>query len=1170
MKKQLQSAILGSKILVMAMLLIGMQLSSSAQTPIPFEIKNTSDYADDQLFVAIVGISNGRHVWVDMTNGQQKDMSPSYNTVSGPIYGGNKGPGTNGMYANCFTKLSNIPNKKINLQGIEGCRAFISVKSQLYFYFFGATGAQQGYTSPSSTDPTDPNTGIKYEIIELSYNTLGFWGNTTRVDGYQYPMGLEVTSANGAVTKTGELKSHADIGAAFKASVPTEFQGCYDPASGSILFPTKTVAWADGSIGTMPNRGPYVDYMQSYIDQVWAKYRNEDLIFSSGDAGVFKGRVSGNQLTMTCISGGFNGRTGIVQNKPTTQEAFEGKGVFDRGIADVTVDLVVQAQLTAAFTRHLISLAANPGQQDWSKPATFYGAAPCNYYAKFWHRSDISLNGLSYGFAYDDVFSQSSTMYSGSPKSILVLFGGYAKSVPPTDPNPFTPSSDVVTAYYDCNYKGFSGGLKPGNYTMTQLAALGLQNDQISSIKIAQGYKAILYYDDNFTGATVELAADNGCFNDFWTDKVTSIKILTNGATNLAGTYYIQNRNSGLNLDVRGGTGATGDGARMQQWNVAKTTNQQFRLEHLGDGTYKITAVHSGKVMDVSAISKDNGAAVQQWTYYGTPNQQFIIVPTDNGFYKLIAKHSGKVVEVAGFSTALEANVQQWDNINQSSGQWKFVDLVQSTTDVVTAYYDCNFTGFSGGLKPGNYTMAQLAAIGLQNDQISSIKIAQGYKAILYYDDNFTGATVELTADNGCFNDFWTDKVTSIKILTNGSTNMAGTYYLQNRNSHLNLDVRGGTGATGDGAIMQQWNVATTSNQQFRFDHLGDGTYKITALHSGKVMDVSAISRDNGAVLHQWTYYGTPNQQFIVVPADNGFYKLIAKHSGKVVEVAGFSTALEANVQQWDNVNQTSGQWGFKVVTGAPDVNQAPSIVMTSPANGASYNAPASIVITANASDADGSISKVEFYNGATKIGEDATAPYAYTLINAGAGTYVISVKAIDNLGSVTASGSVSVTVVAVATDACTSLPTYAENAGYVAGSKVKIGGKQYECKEWPYSGWCNGASWAYEPGTGAYWTDAWYDRGTCSARVGNDDNAIQSSQSKSVVLAPNPTSGIVSIGLDKQATVSVYNAVGEVMIMPYQVEANGKLDVSNLSAGLYLVKIDTGTELIVQSLIKN
>ncbi|MFZ9954545.1 MAG: beta-1,3-glucanase family protein [Flavobacteriales bacterium] len=401
-----------------------------AQT-IPFEIKNNSPYADNQLYVAIVGEDltgpPGAHVWVDMTNGQQMPMSPSYNTVAGPVYGGNKGPGNNGMYAACFTKLSDIPNKTVSLAGIQGCRMFISIGSPLYMYFFGATGAPSGYASPNHTDPTDPNKGIAYEIIEMTYNQYGFWGNTTRVDSYNYPMGLELWGGGNSHQKTGELKVHTDIGADFLASVPIEFQGCYNPNIGVILFPTKTEAFADGTIGTMPNIGPYVDYMKPYIDAVWTKYANEDLIFSAGDAGVWKGRVQNVQLVMVAQSGGFNGRTAIISRRPTTQEVFEGKGVLNQINGDAPVDLMMQAQICAAISRHVINTTTpNVGTQNFSDPSQYYLSAPCNYYAKFFHENGISYNNKTYAFAYDDVFDQSSTLQRSSPSKILVTFGGFA------------------------------------------------------------------------------------------------------------------------------------------------------------------------------------------------------------------------------------------------------------------------------------------------------------------------------------------------------------------------------------------------------------------------------------------------------------------------------------------------------------------------------------------------------------------------------------------------------------------------------------------------------------------------------------------------------------------------------------------------------------------------
>ena len=37
-----------------------------------------------------------------------------------------------------------------------------------------------------------------------------------------------------------------------------------------------------------------------------------------------------------------------------------------------------------------------------------------------------------------------------------------------------------------------------------------------------------------------------------------------------------------------------------------------------------------------------------------------------------------------------------------------------------------------------------------------------------------------------------------------------------------------------------------------------------------------------------------------------------------------------------------------------------------------------------------------------------------------------------------------------------------------------------YACKPWPYSGWCNGADWAYAPGFGYAWRDAWTEVRAC------------------------------------------------------------------------------------------
>jgi hypothetical protein len=93
--------------------------------------------------------------------------------------------------------------------------------------------------------------------------------------------------------------------------------------------------------------------------------------------------------------------------------------------------------------------------------------------------------------------------------------------------------------------------------------------------------------------------------------------------------------------------------------------------------------------------------------------------------------------------------------------------------------------------------------------------------------------------------------------------------------------------------------------------------------------------------------------------------------------------------------------------------NSPPVVTLAQPANGASFTAPASISLAATASDADGTVSTVEFFNGATKLGEDTTAPYSFAWSGVGAGTYTLTARATDDLGYTSSSSPSTVTVVA-------------------------------------------------------------------------------------------------------------------------------------------------------------
>ena len=96
-----------------------------------------------------------------------------------------------------------------------------------------------------------------------------------------------------------------------------------------------------------------------------------------------------------------------------------------------------------------------------------------------------------------------------------------------------------------------------------------------------------------------------------------------------------------------------------------------------------------------------------------------------------------------------------------------------------------------------------------------------------------------------------------------------------------------------------------------------------------------------------------------------------------------------------------------------PPPNVAPTVSLTSPSNGASFTAPATITIAAAANDSDGHVARVDFLNGATLIGSDSSAPHAITWTGVAAGSYELKAIATDNAGASTTSSPVKVTVTA-------------------------------------------------------------------------------------------------------------------------------------------------------------
>jgi hypothetical protein len=117
-------------------------------------------------------------------------------------------------------------------------------------------------------------------------------------------------------------------------------------------------------------------------------------------------------------------------------------------------------------------------------------------------------------------------------------------------------------------------------------------------------------------------------------------------------------------------------------------------------------------------------------------------------------------------------------------------------------------------------------------------------------------------------------------------------------------------------------------------------------------------------------------------------------------------------VTSHDAAQLATGVFDNVTVT-TPVPNQAPTVSLTAPANGATFTAPASITVSATASDTDGTIARVDFFAGPTLIGSDTTSPYSITWNNVPAGSYSLTAAATDNGGAGTTSAARTVTVAA-------------------------------------------------------------------------------------------------------------------------------------------------------------
>ncbi|MDD5688433.1 MAG: chitobiase/beta-hexosaminidase C-terminal domain-containing protein [Elusimicrobia bacterium] len=200
------------------------------------------------------------------------------------------------------------------------------------------------------------------------------------------------------------------------------------------------------------------------------------------------------------------------------------------------------------------------------------------------------------------------------------------------------------------------------------------------------------------------------------------------------------------------------------------------------------------------------------------------------------------------------------------------------------------------------------------------------------------------------------------------------------------------------------WNSATQLTPRFWLDIGGSG--------------VSVAATQNIGVDATWHHIaGVYNGATMKIYVDG----VESNSSAQTGNIAALGTALRLGANGGGTEPFNGAMDGVKIyniaLTGSEilaDKNltsQPPTVSISTIAITNGSNPPATVRIDATASDSDGTVSKVEFFNGTTKLGEDTSSPYSYTWNTVPTGTYSITATATDNSAATTTTTAQVVTI---------------------------------------------------------------------------------------------------------------------------------------------------------------
>ena len=336
------------------------------------------------------------------------------------------------------------------------------------------------------------------------------------------------------------------------------------------------------------------------------------------------------------------------------------------------------------------------------------------------------------------------------------------------------------------------------------------------------------------------------------------------------GSFYIRSK-LGTVIDVSGGVIQAGrnvhmytmNGSSAQKWKLNSDRGAVNTL-NIESGTYTIqNSTNTKQVLDVNSALVENGANVQTYASSNTSAQRFEVLYVGDGYYQILAEHSGKALDILNASTAGGANVQQYDCNGTDAQLWRFIGAGDGTI----------------------YIQSKLGTVLDINGTIAA-----------------SGTNVQMSSSMGAKNSQkWLLVKSEYRPVEDGLYSLRSAAHTE-----YAVDIANASKADNTNAWLYYYNGSEP--QQFEAEYIGNGYYKLTAKHSGMVLECDSSTYKAGANVRQGVWDGSDGQLWKFVSAGDNSYTVKSK-TGTVLDIDSAVYAAGTNVQTYKANGTDAQKW---------------------------------------------------------------------------------------------------------------------------------------------------------------------------------------------------------------------------------------------------------------------